>query len=197
MYCVRFSNKDKNGVHSSPSFAFLKPYNAVRDIETYSLTYLPTSVINGIEERIGIPMGSIVRNKLTFDKSGMAEELVKTSYGTIWKDGEIVEREINGKKGEVTKNGFHIKHCLVNPEIVFGFDTKEHAEEAFHCTIYLGQMEYMLYPYEIFEISEEEFTDMKGVETYNTDDENEIFCGFNRFKNNEKQYIVIDRKEWD
>lgn len=197
MYCVRFSNKDKNGVHSSPSFAFLKPYNAVRDFETYSLTYLPTSVINGIEERIGIPMDSIVRNKLTFDKSGMFKELVKINFGTVWKNGEITERIIKGKNDVELKFIVYTKHCLVNPEVVFGFDTKEHAEEAFHCTIYLGQMEYMLYPYEIFEISEEEFTDMKGVETYNTDDENEIFCGFNRFKNNEKQYVVIDRKEWD
>ena len=190
LYCVKFGNS-KNSV---PYFGFIKPYTGVRDIETYSTTYLPTSLINGIENYMEIPFNSIVRHKLIFSKYGQSKEMVKTSNGTIWYKNNIYERDVDNKGF----NFIHYKHCLINPEIIFAFTDKSLAEIAHSTTIYLGQTEYIIYPEgEIFEITEEEFNKLEGVETFPSDKENGIFCGFNRFNNNQKQYITINRIEWD
>lgn len=192
MYCIKYSNRNADGNFGTPYTGFFKPYNAVKDSETYSLTYLPPSVINGIENWLEIPQGSILRHKLTFDKNGMTRELVKTTYGIYWKNYKPIQCVVKN-----TTNGIHIKHCLVNPEIIFAFDTKEHAEIAAKTTIYLGQMEYIIYPQDdIKEMSEEEFDKLPGVETFQCEENNGVFCGFNRFKNNEKQFVEIVRKEW-
>ena len=185
MYCVKFENAIK------PYFGFFRPYNAVRDNETYSLTYLPPSVLNGIENSLDIPLGSIVRHKLTFNKGKMDKELVKTTYGTKWIDKKPYISTIEGGL-----SGFHIKHALINPVMVFGFGSREAAEVAYNSTIYAGQMEYMIYPSgKIFELTEEEFDALPGVETFESD-ENGVDCGFNRFKNNEPMFVDINRVEW-
>lgn len=198
MYCIKYSNRNADGNFGTPYTGFFKPYNAVRDLNgTYSLTYLPPSVINGIENWLEIPQGSILRHKLTFDKNGMTRELVKTTYGVYWKNGKEFKCFVVDKSGNKQYDGMCIKHCLVNPEIIFAFDTKEHAEIAAKTTIFLGQMEYIIYPQDdIKEMSEEEFDKLPGVETFQCEENNGVFCGFNRFKNNEKQFVEIVRKEW-
>lgn len=192
MYCVKYSNSI-NGEIAAPYHAFIKPYNAVRDSETYSLTYLPTSLINGIEKRIEIPFNSIVRHKLTFNKHSMSKEQVKTTNGATWKNGVQIEYVVKGSTSSI-----HLKHSLINPEVIFGFKTIEDANKAFGTTIYLGQSENIIYPnldFGIVEMTNEEFDKLPGVETFPSD--GGIFCGFNRFNNNKKQYVKIVREEWD
>ena len=190
MFCVRFENMVK------PYFGFFRPYNAVRDIETYSLTYLTPSILNGMEENMEIPMGSIVRHKLTFSKERMDRELVKTAYGTIWKNGKELKCFVIDKNGNKQYNGAHIKHALINPAMVLGFKDKESAEVASKSTLYLGQTEYLIYPATgVFEMTEENFDELPGVETFESDEDG-IDCGFNRFKENKPMYVKIERNEW-
>lgn len=185
MYCVKFENVIK------PYFGFFRPYNAVRDSETYSLTYLTPSILNGMEENMDIPFGSIKRHKLTFSKERMDKEQVKTSFGYRWENGEQIKCSNDGNT-----SGIHLKHCLINPVIVLGFENKEFAEIASKSTLYLGQTEYLVYPSNgVYEVSEKEFDELPGVETFPSD-ENGVDCGFNRFKNNEPMFIGIKRIEW-
>jgi hypothetical protein len=68
MYCVRFKG-------NSCTVGYLRPWNSVRDGETYSMTYLPTSVIDGIRDELKCS-GRILRHKLRFN--GMTSEFFKS-----------------------------------------------------------------------------------------------------------------------
>lgn len=184
MYCVKYENSIK------PYFGFIRPYNAVRDSKSYSLTYLPPSVIDGITEFLELS-GKIVRHKLLFYPHSMDREMVKIPSCLKKDESTIYER-----------------YCLINPELILGFELYDDALIASKTPIYLGQSEFIIYPSlnfdrnnnsPIVEVSDNDFTNLVGVETFQTDkdDYETIFCGFNRFRNNEKMLIKIDRKEWD
>jgi hypothetical protein len=68
MYCVRFKG-------NSCTVGYFRPWNSVRDGETYSMTYLPTSVIDGIRDELKCS-GRILRHKLRFN--GMTSEFFKS-----------------------------------------------------------------------------------------------------------------------
>lgn len=180
MYCVEFSNK------LTPYYGFIKPWNAVRDVETYSLTYLPPSFIRGIKYELGIK-GDIIRHKLLFSKSHMQKDFTKA----------VVYLK-NGQRS-VTN---HHRHTLVNPKLILGFETKEDADLAIGLPIYMGQNIYPLYgnaSVGVFEITTEEFDKLQGVETFETteSDENGLYVGNDRRNNNKRMYIQIVRNEWD
>ena len=180
LYCVTFGGVVK------PYYAFFMPWNAVRDEEAYSLTYLPPSTINGIEEELHLEHDSIVRHKLTFSKNGMQREMNK--------------RIVYLPKGETTHT-IHTRHMLVNPTIILAFKNREDAEYAMTQVIYGGQFIYPLYPNReegIKEYTHSEFDKLEGVETIETEenDENAIFLGFNRQKENKRMFVNIIRNEW-
>lgn len=182
MFVVKYKNE------MGPSFGFIKPYNAVRDIETYSLTYCPTSMINGISERLfgEREIEHIVRHKLSYNDDvdcGLQPMGMHTVVNT------------NIHPYEITST--HTRHVLVGTTMTLAFRTKEEAEVAKEQTIYVGQFEYLLFPQmSIEEMSDEEFDALPGVETFATceEDEDAIFVGFNRFKENARMYIKVDRK---
>lgn len=191
MYCVRFKN-------SLCSVGYIRPWNSVRDGETYSLTYLIPSMIDGIKKEL-VCKGNIVRHKLRFN--GMTSELFKSPM--------LESYEIDGK-GKVKR---YIKreaavstiHQLCCPEIILGFDNLDDAITASENTIYVGQTQYEVYPVSFYdnddedniivEMGDDEFSKLRGTETFVTDkeDENGIYCGNNRFRNNERMYIRIVR----
>lgn len=179
MYCIKYKNIIK------PYFGFISPWNSVRDDETYSQTYLTPSMLNGIEEELQLPMGSIIRHKLIFDSAsiGIMEQIKTPKY----------------YKGGVNTS-IHKRHYLINPEIILAFNTKEEAEYALQYTIYLGQLEFTIAPDVEFGVkvySEEEFDNLSGVETFSTNEEEGFFCGVNRFKDYTPMYINLTRIEWD
>lgn len=180
MFVVKFTQNS-----STPWFGFLKPYNAVRDDETYSLTYLTPSILNGIEVEHNIPMDSIVRNKLVFN--GQQKEQVKTHTYRKYKS--------RNKLIDVEDVSIHKIYKLVNPVIYLAFNDKDIAEEMSNNIIYCGRYEYPLYSNGVEEHSDEWFDAIEGTEitSVNENDENSIFCGFNRFKNDEKMFINIQR----
>jgi hypothetical protein len=98
-------------------------------------------------------------------------------------------------------------HQLFRPEIILGFEKLEDAQELAKNCIYVGQTQYIIYPVNfndedddidgtvIVELTEDEFSKLTGTETFPSteDDEEAIYCGNNRQKNNEKMYIRIVR----
>ena len=187
MFCVRYKSNDC-GV------GYIRPWNAVRDGETYSLTYLIPSFINGVEKELGCSR-KIVRHKLRFN--GMTEELFVSP--------QIKKKSKKGKGDKIHRDtGISKIHQLNNPEIILGFEDEEDAINASKNTIYVGQTQYMIYPVSFFndendddnvivELTDEEFSKLKGTETFQTDENNGVYCGNNRYKNNEKMYIKIVR----
>ena len=179
LYCVLFSNLSK------PYYGYIKPWNAVRDNETYSLTYLPPSFINGIEDELRIN-GKILRHKLRFNKGRMEKDMKKC---------------IIYLKDNCVNHTIHIRHTLVNPEIILAFENYEDAKCALEQPLFVGQNIYPIYGnpnFGIVEMTDEDFDELEGVETFQTDenDEESIYVGNNRQKNNERMFIKIHRKEW-
>lgn len=192
MYCVRFKS-DPCGV------GYIRPWNSVRDGETYSLTYLPTSFINGIEME-HCCKGKILRHKLRF--KGMTEELF-VSEST---EGYVLCGRGKNKKYEkktFRDHAISIIHQICLPEIILGFELKEDAEDAARNYLYVGQSQYLIFPCEfndgedelIVEMDDEEFSKLSGTETFPSteDDEDAVYVGNNRQKNNEKMFVKIVR----
>ena len=195
MYCVRFKS-DACGV------GYIRPWNSVRDGETYSLTYIPTSFINGIELENNLS-GKILRHKLRFNgmttEMFVAEEIYELVLGGRGKD----------KKYKYTKTRDHAIskiHQLNLPEIILGFEKLEDAEKMSKSCIYVGQTQYLIFPSNfdgsdslggdvIVELDDEEFDKLLGTETFPSteDDEDAVYCGNNRQKGDEKMFIRIVR----
>jgi hypothetical protein len=192
MYCVRFKGSDC-------TVGYIRPWNSVREGETYSLTYLPTSFINGIEKEHGCE-GEILRHKLRFN--GMTKELFESE-----ETNGIVIRENRGRKKykalKTRNKTISTIHQLSCPEIILGFEKLEDAENAAENYLYVGQTQYMIFPVPfddetddvVIELSEEEFSELSGTETFASteDDEDAVYCGNNRQNNNEKMFIRIVR----
>ena len=197
MYCVRFKG-------NACSVGYIRPWNSVRDGETYSLTYLPTSFINGIEVENHLS-GKILRHKLRFN--GMTKELfvAEERYGLVL-GGRGKKKEYKYVKTRSHGISKYI-HQLSCPEIILGFEKLEDAQELAKNSIYVGQTQYIIYPVNfdnndedidgtvIVELTDEEFSKLSGTETFASteDDEDAIYCGNNRQKNDEKMYIRIVR----
>ena len=187
MFCVRYKSNDC-GV------GYIRPWNAVRDGSTYSPTYLIPSFINGLEIELCCN-GKIVRHKLRFN--GMTEETFVSP--------QIKRKSKNGGGVKIhRKAAISTIHQLMNPEIILGFENKEDAINASKNIIYVGQRQYMIYPVSFFndendddnvivEMTDEEFSKLKGTETFQTDENNGVYCGNNRHKDNERMYIKIVR----
>lgn len=189
LYCIRYRNICK------PYYGYIKPWNAVRDTETYSLTYLVPSFINGIEQELGIE-GKILRHKLKYQI--VLPKFIKNKKNKIVVNGDFSKAVTYGKNSST-----HKRHCLTNPEIIFAFDNKEDAEYALTQPLCFGQIQYTIYPDITFGekgiqiMTNEEFDDLVGVETFTSNEDEGIYVGNNRQKNNERMYVNIIRKFWD
>ena len=191
MFCVRYKG-------NPCSVGYLRPWNSVRDGETYSMTYFPTSIIDGIKDELKCN-GKILRHKLRFN--GMTSELFKSPKIEVERLNKRTKKVENSVKRD---SGISTIQQICNVEIILGFEKKEDAVDAAKNTIYVGQTQYIIYPtsfYEsdedndVVEMNDEEFSALVGTETFETtkDDENGVYCGNNRFRNNDRMYIKIVR----
>lgn len=176
LYCVIYENINK------PYYGYIKPYNGVRDIETFSCTYLPPSFIDGIKKELECK-GNIVRHKLLFSKDNPMQN-------------DFIKAVCYGKDNQST---IHTRHLLVNPIVIFAFENKDDAINALNMPLHFGQTIYPIYPLgNVKEMTNDEFDELPGVETFLTteDDDNGVYCGNNRNDGNKRMYIRIDYKEW-
>ena len=191
MYCVKFKG-------NLCSVGYIRPWNSVRDEETYSLTYIPTSFINGIEYENHLS-GKILRHKLRFKGQ------VKETFVSEERYGLVEHGTGKNKVLKYQRTRSHFKstiHLLSAPEIILGFENYQDAEEMSRSHIYVGQTQYMIFPVNfngdspiIVELSDDEFSKLPGTETFESTDSDEcaVYCGNNRYKNNERMYIRIIR----
>lgn len=179
LHCVRY------GSTTGLWYGFIRPYNALRDEETYSLTFMPPSMVDGMAAELGCK-GKIIHSLLKHE--GMDIAIDKT------------ERVFTNKKGiRNYSTSIYSKHLLLNPTIILAFEDREDADAAMNRSIYVGQTEYQAYPVERFDISYEDFLKLPGCEAIETDkeDPNAVFVGCNRWRNNEPMYVNLRRVSWE
>lgn len=167
----------------SGAFGFIKPWTAVRDIETFSQQFLTPSIIEGIEKKLfpellnesGIK--KIKRHRLSYQQISQQQEVIQTRGWNSTRKGKefLFERP----------KAILIRGVLLNPVLHLAYEDKQDAERAFQQHICLCRNEDVLLP--------ESFTEV-STESFDYDEEN--FAGFELvFEKNEDAFQVgYDRK---
>ncbi|MDY0254128.1 MAG: hypothetical protein RBR30_06910 [Tenuifilaceae bacterium] len=182
MYIVKYSGP----------FGFIKPWTAVRDIETFSQQFLTPSIVEGIEKKLfpellnekGV-IKKIMRHRINY--CGIDVQQEKTwSKGGFQKEKK---KDSDGREYFKAKNlGIINRGVLLEPNVYLVFNLKEDAERAFAQTICLCRNEDLLHPETLTEMSEEEFNGINGFELIFSDEHNGFKVGHNRFDNANEMY---------
>lgn len=184
-------------------FGFIKPWTAVRDIETFSQQFLTPSIVEGIEKKLfpellGIEgIKKIYRHRLTY--SAISKQQEQTQPRGIKQKPEKIKR--NTKVVEISRpKSILTRGVLVNPILYLAFRKREDAEKATQQHICLCRNEDLLFPVP-FEWEHNDY--VKIIDEKDFDDSNGDYCGFeltmekkeksfivgyNRFNNNEPMY---------
>lgn len=175
-------------VKYSGPFGFIKPWTAVRDIETFSQQFLTPSIVEGMEKKLfpelmevtGIQ--KIKRHRLSYDQMSEQQE-------------QIQPRGWNKKK-DYSHRAYAvlIRNIMLNPVLVLAFDNLEDAILANKQHICLCRNEDILYPtlsaplavtQEEFETDDEFFS---GFELMFEDNDQSFLVGYNRFNDGKPMY---------
>ncbi len=182
MYLVKYTGQ----------FAFIKPWTAVRDEETFSQQFLTPSMVAGIErklfpellkEKYGIY--KIKRHRLSYSQVSSQQEQTQPRG---WNEkGKGVKKEYSRPYAILTRG------VLLNPILFLAFDNLSDAEIAQAQHVCLARNEDILYATdEIIEATEEEFDTneelFKGYELIFEEGEESFMVGYNRLNNNEAMY---------
>lgn len=172
-------------VKYSGAFGFIKPWTAVRDNETFSQQFLTPSMIEGMEKKLfpellhiqGIH--KIISHRLNYKGLDIQQE-------RTWSKGGI---KITKEKGIYKTNlGVINRGVMLEPHLYFAFRNREDAEEAFRQTVCLARNEDLVFPEDLFELSQSEFDQIEGFELRFSTEEKGFKVGLNRFNNAEPMY---------
>jgi hypothetical protein len=155
-------------VKYSGPFGFIKPWTAVRDIETYSQQFLTPSIIEGIEKKLFPELleypGKILkiaRHRLSYRGLSMQQE-------RTWSKGKFEkERKTDdfGREYYNPKNiGVITRGVMITPYLYLAFLNEDDAQKAFAQTICLCRNEDILFPESIEICSKKEFEEINGFE---------------------------------
>lgn len=165
------------------AFAFIKPWTAVRDGETFSQQFLTPSIIEGIEKKLfpellPIPgIHKILRHKLSYSSMSLQQEVIQS------RGWEYKNRSFLRSRSVLNRN------ILLHPILYIAFECKEDAIRASKQHICLCRNEDVMLPDEVIKsLSEEEFSNMQGFELRFGNSEQSFLVGFNRFNNNEPMF---------
>lgn len=173
-------------VKYSGPFGFIKPWTAVRDSETFSQQFLTPSIIEGMEKKLfpellgenGIH--KIKRHRLNYQGLDIQQEVT-------WSKG------LKNKSHPYLKNKSIIKRgVLINPHLYLTFEDFQYAERAIKQTICLSRNEDLLFPDELFEMSNEQFNEVNGFELVFTSSDEGFKVGFNRFNDASEMYGSLE-----
>lgn len=168
-------------------FGFIKPWTAVRDIETFSQQFLTPSIVAGIErklfpELLKKPYGiyKILRHRLSYTEMSSQME-------------QIQPRGWNTKKNVSIRNYAILnRSILLNPVLYLVFEKEVEALHAGTQHICLCRNEDILLPAEIINISEEYFDTNEelfaGYELIFEKNEDSFLVGYNRFNDGKPMY---------
>lgn len=172
-------------VKYSGQFAFIKPWTAVRDEETFSQQFLTPSMVEGIEKKLFPEL---------LNKKGLYK--IK-SYRLSYR-GVDIQKERTWSKGGFSKTrekgiyktnqGVLGRGVLLDPFLYLAFDKKEDAEVAFRQTICLARNEDLLFPTKILELSGQDYDQIEGFELLPASQEEGFLVGYNRYHNSQPMY---------
>lgn len=184
-------------VSYSGPFAYIKPWTAVRDIETFSQQFLTPSIIEGIEKKLFPELlatnglqGRIVRHRLTY--AGISRQQEQTQPRGIKQKPEKITKkteavEISRPRSILTRG------VLIEPLLHLAFSSRRDAERATQEHICLCRNEDVLFPSaEVIEISEADFdkhdAGYNGFELRFGKKSDAFIVGYNRFDGNKPMY---------
>lgn len=164
-------------------FAFIKPWTAVRDGETFSQQFLTPSIMEGIEKKLFPELLStpgiqrITRHKLDYCAMSSQQEVTQAR-------GWEYKNKVSSRNRAVIK-----RSLLLSPVLTLAFEYEEEAVEASKQHICLCRNEDILLPdAKIQCITETDFDKLKGFEMRFGQSEQSFPVGYNRFMNNQPMY---------
>lgn len=173
-------------------FGFIKPWTAVRDIETFSQQFLTPSAISGIEKKLFPQLlnrteggtkikrhrinyvGIDVQQERTWSKGGFRAEKKKDSMGRTYYQPENIA---------IIKRG-----VMLNPNLYLAFEEEDDANAAATQHVCLCRNEDILLPQEILRMKETEFDKIEGFELLFATESTGFKVGHNRFANGAEMY---------
>lgn len=165
-------------VKYSGPFGFIKPWTAVRDIETFSQQFLTPSIVEGIEKKLFPELLSesgirkIIRHKLNYCGLNIQQE-------RTWAKGGF---KANKEKGVYKTNmGIINRGVMIEPNLYLAFNNKEDAQKVAIQTIGLCRNEDLLYPDGVIEMPENNFNEIPGFELRFTQPAQGFKVGYNRY----------------
>lgn len=182
-------------VKYSGAFGYIKPWSAVRDIETYSQQFLTPSIVEGIEKNLFPELLSkpgihkIKRHKLSCRGISVQQEVTQARD---WKQSKSKKRLSLTRKLSILKRG-----VMLSPELYLAFDSEDDAKIAVSQHVCLCRNEDILLPEKsILKMNEDEFRALQGFELrfeieMNSDGikyADSFMVGFNRFDNGAPMY---------
>ncbi len=174
----KFKRMNYHIVKYSGPFGFIKPWTAVRDIETFSQQFLTPSIVEGIEKKLfpkllnsnGIQ--KIVGHRLYYDQITNQQEVIQTRGWNSTRKGS----QFHFKR----PTAILIRGLLHNPVLHLAFKTMEEAQIAHSQHVCLCRNEDLIFPEEIIEATKQEF-----------EVNEELFPGYELvFEKNEKSFLV-------
>lgn len=173
MYIVTYKGK----------FAFIKPWTAVRDGETFSQQFLTPSIIEGIEKKLFPELLSttgiqkILRYKLNYNSMSSQQEVTQTR-GWEYKNRTFIRNR------SVLK-----RNILLSPILYIAFEAEKDAITASQQHVCLCRNEDIMLPNtEIIRASENDFEKLPGFELRFGESEESFLVGYNRFEENKAMY---------
>ena len=173
MYIVTYKGK----------FAFIKPWTAVRDGETFSQQFLTPSMIEGIEKKLFPELLSstgiykIQRYKLSYTSMSSQQEVIQTR-GWEYKNKTFIRNR------SVLK-----RNILLSPILYIAFESEKDAIVASQQHICLCRNEDIMLPdAEITQVSEDDFEKLPGFELRFGESKDSFLVGYNRFEENKPMY---------
>jgi hypothetical protein len=177
MYVVKFTG----------TFAFIKPWTAVRDGETFSQQFLTPSIVEGIEKKLfpellqNKGISKIIRHKLSYAGVSSQQETIQAK---AWK---------KSKKTYQRDTSVLIRGVLLYPSLRLAFVHEEDANRAACQHICLCRNEDILFPEsEIVEMCEDEFNGLSGYELRFRVSDKAFMVGYNQYDDNSPMYGEIE-----
>lgn len=168
-------------------FGFIKPWTAVRDAEIFSQQFLTPSIVVGMERKLFPELlkktfghYKIHRHRLSYSQMVAQVEQIQPRGWNIT------------KKVHLRKNAILNRSVLLNPVLYLAFQNEEDAKIAAKQHLCLCRNEDILFPVEVFKISEEDFDTDKdafaGYELIFEKNDQSFLVGYNRFDEGKPMY---------
>jgi hypothetical protein len=184
-------------VKYSGTFGFIKPWTAVRDVETYSQQFLTPSIVEGIEKKLfpellqNKGISKIVRHKLSYVGMSEQQEVIQSK---AWAD-ILLNALVSNKSTDKYQKGRSVltRGVLLYPSLLLAFANEDDAKRADCQHICLCRNEDLLFPEsEVMEMCEDEFNELDGYELRFGDSEKAFMVGYNQYNDNSPMYGEVE-----